>query len=88
MPGSILGSDNITVNKTDREAHTPGAHVLVKRARKKKQIQWTVYWKVISAVTNNKVGNEGSGRRGWRRDTEVGGVYIVEALNAALRESP
>ena len=90
MPGTIPGSDNVTVNKTDKEAHTHGAHILVKTARKKKQIQWTVYRKAVSAVMNNKSGNEGVDLREERNEGggQGGGVYIVEALNVALREMP
>lgn len=77
MPGTIPGSDNVTVNKTDKEAHTHGAHILVKTARKKKQIQWTVYRKVVSAVMNNKSGNEGVDLR--RREMKAGGGGSVHS---------
>lgn len=41
----------------------------MKMAGKKKQIRQTVHWKVVSAATKNKVGNEGVDLRekGWRR---------------------
>lgn len=78
------------MNKAGEEAHTQGAHILVKTARKKKQIQWTVYWKEVSGVTNNEVGNEGVGLReevGGRAWRVHGGVYAAEALNEAQRKA-